>query len=266
MTDIIKSYFLYKGKVKIDECKGIAYGKEYKFYQKDGKTLISSSKAAGVMDKSDILMFWASKLTKQFLYAYLYGCEVNQFTREELLPMIDEAVTRYKSEKEKAATSGTRIHDFAEQFVKSKLGLCDMPEIPEDDEKVIAGINAFLDWYNQDKKEFIFAEQILYSLKDDFAGRADAGVEIGGKKYLVDYKTGSNIYSEALLQIASYFKAYTEEFSEESLDGVLILHFNKDTGDFKTKVLNKEQVNFLYPYFVNCLQLRKGESEIKKLL
>ncbi|WP_460909890.1 PD-(D/E)XK nuclease family protein, partial [Staphylococcus aureus] len=65
-------------------------------------------------------------------------------------------------------------------------------------------VNSFLKWWAMQDIKVIKAEQKLCSPKMKLAGTADLVCELNGKLTILDWKTGSGIYPEAVLQMGAY--------------------------------------------------------------
>jgi CRISPR/Cas system-associated exonuclease Cas4 (RecB family) len=250
---------LYGGEVLID------FFPESHRYKLSGERtyLISATAVTGIIDKSRFLIPWAVNLAGTHLKQYIENATVNQFTAEELLPVIEEALKQHTVKKEEAASIGDLIHAWAESFAQVQLKGEEMPDIADDlDERVINGISAFLDWYNAHHVKFACAEQVVYSRRHGFVGKIDAVAEVDGRKMLIDYKSGKYIYNEHLYQVAGYRLAYEEEHGK--LDGAVILHFNKETGQLETKEIGEEDYEKDAATFLACLAVKQREKELTK--
>lgn len=250
---------LYNGEVKID-----FFPTSHRYKLSGEKSyLISATACTGIIDKSRFLIPWAVGLAGTFLKQFIEKSSANQFSAEELLPVIDEALTQHTVKKEEAGSIGDLVHAWVESFANSMLKNHEMPEIADDlDERVLNGINAFLDWYNQNKITFLNTEKIVYSRKYGYVGKYDAIAVVNAKKMLLDYKTGKAIYNEHFYQVAGYRGAYEEENGK--LDGALILHFDKETGQLGTKEIDDEQYQKDLPVFLSCLTIKQREKELYK--
>jgi len=125
------------------------------------------------------------------------------------------------------------------------------------------GINAFLDWYNGNEVTPIEIEKVVYSQRYDYVGKTDLIAKVNGKLLLCDYKTGKGIYSEAYYQNAAYWQAYQEEM-QSSIEGGLLLHFDKETGAFATQEITSHVHNKNLPVFLSLLMVKTREREISK--
>lgn len=224
--------------------------------------LISVTAATGIIDKSRMLIPWAVNLGIDHIRQYLEERAGEKFTAEELYSILDEARTKHTQKKEEAASIGGLVHAWAEAFAESKINGTEPPEISDDmPEPVLNGISGFLDWYNSHNVEFIENERMLYSKIYEYVGITDAIAKVNGKKVIIDYKTSKNIYSEMHYQLSAYFNAYEEE-TADTLDGAMILHFCKETGNFEAKEINREDLVMNFNTFINCLNIKRREKEL----
>lgn len=219
-------------------------------YQKEGQKdfLVSSTGATGMLDKSAALLVWASRLTESFL--------VNTLQRGEPITeaLIKQAAWLHKEEKEKAATTGSAVHEWIEQYVKGEK-----PKVPED-EKIRNGVLGFLKWIKEDDIKFIANEQRVYSKQYDYVGKMDVKFTKGkGENHRIvhggDYKTSSGFYLSQAMQLAGYEYADTEEHGVKYGTG-FIIRLDKDTGAFQLKEFSREEMEMFFEGFLDCLGLK----------
>ena len=249
---------LYQGTVKItfwpdSHRYKLAGAKDY---------LISATAATGVVDKSRFLIPWAVNLTANYLRKWL-ETNPSPYLPGQLLPVIDEATKQHTLKKEEAASIGDLVHAYAESTAMACIHGGEIPPIPEDAEpELVAGINAFLDWYIKNDVKFIHAEKIVYSREHGYVGIVDAIAKVNGQTVLIDYKTSKAVYNEHRYQVAGYRQAYEEEYGK--LDGAFILHFDKETGECGVHALTDDDHKKDLPAFLACLTLKKREKELNK--
>lgn len=130
-------------------------------------------------------------------------------------------------------------------------------------ERVRAGINAFLNWFVENDVQFLHAEKLVYSPTHGFAGLVDAVANVNGKRTLIDYKTSKGVYTEMRYQVAAYCLAFEEEYGK-SLDGAMILHFDKETGVCNSHPMSEDELTKDSSAFLACLALKKREKELAK--
>jgi hypothetical protein len=239
---------LYGGEIEV-----IFYPNSHQY--KIGKDRITSvTSITGVIDKP-ALKFWAA------------GCAVNEILEcyekgdisEASIKSAKSAFTRVSKE---ATDIGATVHDFCEMFALNKLGKGEKPELPED-EKALSGCLAFLRWHDQNKVEFLEVEKLVYSKKHNYCGIFDLLAKVNGKLYLIDYKTSKDFYPlEMGAQLAGYKIAFKEETGTE-LDGLSILRFDKETGDFAIHDIANEELS--EQVFLSCLQIKNAQKYFDSL-
>lgn len=227
--------------------------------------LLSVTACTGIVDKSRVLIPWAVGLAEKHMRAFLES-NTGPFSAEEMLPVIEEAVRQHQLKKEEAATIGGMVHAYAEAFAKAVIAKTPVPDIPEGiDERVTAGINAFLKWFTENDVQFLHAEKLVYSREFHYAGLVDAVAIVNGKRTLIDYKTSKGVYSEMRYQVSAYWFAFNEEYGEEGVDDALILHFDKETGNCTPYQVSQDEYLQNFPAFSACLTLKRREKELAKV-
>ncbi len=79
-------------------------------------------------------------------------------------------------------------------------------------------------WHEETQPVYEAQEQLVYSDKLGFAGTYDGIVEIDGGRYIIDFKTGKDIYDNYRIQASAYLFAHNEmNGGKQDLDGVIIL-------------------------------------------
>jgi hypothetical protein len=131
---------------------------------------------------------------------YWYGQQVYREVIKD--PTIDERAALaapYKTSKD-AASRGTTIHSIIESF---KLTGSVIDTVPE---QFKGYAKAFYSWANDIKPEIIYTEKQVSHDFYHYAGTLDMLAKIGGKIYVIDFKTSKDgsIYNEAHLQVSAY--------------------------------------------------------------
>jgi len=189
----------------------------------------------GLLDKSAALIPWAVRTTVEYVRKNL---DQLQNDPNELLKAAREEANR---QRDLAAEIGKAIHSWIEQHIKGEN-----PEMPEDD-KVLTGVNNFLEWVDGNKVEFIGSEKIIYSMQHRYVGTLDILAKVNGRKCLLDIKTGNGIYPEMKMQTAAYVMAEMEE-SGDDFASRYILRISKETEEeYKARMEEKGKTD--YPAF-----------------
>ena len=228
MADV-QEYELYEGKVKV------RFFPDSHQYWVNEKRKTGVTTYLGIIDKSRPLIIWATGLYRDFLMEQL----PNGITAEHII----EGYTIHTRRKEEAASIGDDVHKWIESHIKNES-----PEMPERREAQI-GINAFLDWVNENKVKFISSERVVYSKKYDYIGKMDIEANVNGKLCLIDIKTANNLYNTYNLQIAAYLKADEEE-STRRYQGRWLIRLAKETEDeYKKRMIDKGKDGSGYKVF-----------------
>ncbi len=203
----------------------------------------------GLKDKSGPLKYWVAKIMAKHLTNILSERGLTKYD-------IDEAKGLHTKFLKDAGTTGSKIHDWIEAYAKGEK-----PEMPEE-KSVIIGVNGFMDWVKNNKIKFLESETLVYSRQHDFSGKLDAVATIGGKRYLVDYKTGTGLYNDVMLQTAAYVGAY-QEMSGNKICGRWAIRIEKrDEEEFRADMDEKGKPNEKYvPFEAVYLDKDKGQFE-----
>lgn len=246
---------LYNGKISL-----IFYPNSHIFKVGDQK-VISVTQATKHLDKSQVLMNWATKLAKEHLI------EIIESGQSIITPDVIQACGLHRARKQEAADKGRLVHDYCEQHIKCILGqIEENPKMPEDDQ-VANGALAFLKWERENEVEWIQSEQKIYSMKHEYCGIIDAKAKVRGNKKLyttIDFKTGNRVYSDQRYQVAAYEKADQEETGDKYTNYRLLLRFDKETAEFEEHELDNCDKDF--NAFLGGLAIEKRERELKNQL
>lgn len=153
---------------------------------------------------------------------YWKGQMVAQAVFDNPFISLKDAIDAPNKVRDAAASKGSDIHNIIEKHADG------YPIVIEDyKDPWRAYVEAYVKFINQMPHKITFAEQIVYSKKHMYAGTADAIVDIGGKTYLLDYKTSKNLYpKDHALQLGAY-KLALEEMGHR-IDACAIVHLKAD--------------------------------------
>ena len=220
---------------------------------------MSVTSATGKLDKSRVLIGWAVKLCREYLYALLKrGKKIDETD-------VFDAAEQHKIRKQEAADIGTLVHSWVEEYIKGKK-----PKMPTD-ERVKNGVLGFLKWIDEHKVKFIASEVIVYSKKHNYAGIVDSVAVVDREMCVVDTKTSSGFYTDMRYQTAGYQCAWEEMNPKgKKIDLRLIVRFtkedNKNTGEKAGEfhVHRVEEYKKDLPAFLGLLAVAKREKELSK--
>lgn len=262
---------LYGGEVMLELNKKHEYFVEVNGREKE--KVIGVTSVSGLLDKPSLL-FWAVNLACDFLL------KKNEEKNIESTD-IEEARSLHVKRKESAGKSGTRVHAFCEEIIKSKIQGTPRPEIPDEkiDPELFNGALAFMRWVTEHNVQFISTERLVYSVEHGFGGMMDAEAIVDGKKRVIDFKTSKakkgkedekceqcgklgcgGTYPEFRFQTAAYQLAAEEEGSR--YDGKrMIITFDKETADFSVHELDGYEED--RAAFLGLLAAKKRLNQLK---
>ncbi len=213
--------------------------------------LVSTTGATSMVDKSRVLMAWQERLTKEYLEKFI-GKKLTE-------DIVVESTSLHRKRKDEAASLGTQVHDWVEQYIKARLSKNKEPEMPKD-EKILNGAIAFIDWVKDNKVKFLASEKLVYSKKYNYVGLLDVKARVNGELTLCDIKTSNGIYPEYFMQVSAYRQADEEE-SGEKYDKMMILKLDKNNGDFGVHEFDNYKEHFAA--FKSALNLKKWQKMVK---
>ena len=118
-------------------------------------------------------------------------------------------------------------------------------------------MHSFIEWAQSVDGTIDHTELKLVSKAHKYSGTCDAIGKIGRTKFLIDWKTGSSIYSDMDLQLVAYAQAYNEMTGSKIKDG-LIVHVSKD----RPHKLKTKQFKLGKHVFNKFLKLRQMFDDI----
>lgn len=167
------------------------------------------------MISNDILLYWANSLGFKRL--------------------------KYKDVLNKAANIGTEAHSAIEKFFKDKF--------KTDNNIPFLG---FLEWYNDIETSGLQIEPIFIEKElicNLFGGTLDALLRIGGRVFIVDFKTSNHVTYSYFLQLAAY--NYILKLLGINVDGVLVLQLDKESPGYNEYILDFSYIEHV-TFFNNC--------------
>lgn len=116
-----------------------------------------------------------------------------------------------------AGNRGSRIHAAIESFIKGDEIKHDaqfpdsygnMAELTADEYRALV---KFADWDALTRPEYLVTEKTVVSKIFGYAGTLDCLARIGGKLYVIDWKTGKSVYTSYFLQVSALKQAAIED-------------------------------------------------------
>lgn len=177
------------------------------------------------------------------------------------------AAKAYTIKSDKGKDVGTEVHAWVEVFLQEQVPITPSLEAQK-------ACNAFLGWFEKTMPKVLATEFIIYSKIFDYAGTADALLEIDGKVVLCDVKTNkssktspSGIYPEHLLQLGAYALAHHEENPQEKIDDLMVIRIGKD-GVLNTLRASELgfKIDYLQDSFAQLVQVYRFLQPLTKQL
>jgi hypothetical protein len=172
---------------------------------------------------------------------YWFGQQVYLATIKD--PSIDEkeALSAPYKVSNKAKDRGSTIHSIVEAYKETGEIIDKIP----DDYKGYA--QAFYDFMNTFDIKILEQEKTIFSNKHMIAGTLDIFAKIKDKQYIIDVKTGKDIYQEAGLQLSAYAEIMRENSYVVDDIAILLLETGKDglpTGKYKFQTMTDDFETF----------------------
>lgn len=205
----------------------MAFKDEARFYKIDGEQYPSVTTILRCLDKP-ALVPWASKLQREADALTAMTCADVREAAEKILASPNAAYAKTS----KAADIGSEAHALVEWYLK---GEGDRPVVTEPAEKCF---ESWLKWWEQSGLDQRGIETVVYSHEHGYAGRIDLLAGKKNKLYVLDWKSGKDIYPEAHLQNVAY-RAALAEMGVTTHGGAMVL-LSKDGGNVKVVPARKD--------------------------
>jgi len=127
---------------------------------------------------------------------------------------------------QRAADSGSRVHDGIERLIKGEEIVWDDAEFNLEEWK---GLLKYIDFNKRFKPNVLAAESVVYNTDMGYAGQVDIVCEIDGVRYLLDNKFGNAIYPTYWFQLIAYKHAWEEMHPDLPIDKVGIMWLKAKT-------------------------------------
>lgn len=179
--------------------------------------------------------------------------------RDAAVDLIKRAPWR---KRDKAADIGSTLHHVIEART-----LGSDPSVPEDVESYI---RQFDDWCSVYQPEWEALEVVIWHPDESYAGRLDAIAKLGrldGKRYLLDWKSGSGTYPSHALQANLYARApiiFDDRTGIEApmpeIDGAAIVRIGPEGWTFTEVNLSED----IYRAGLYCREMYRWMNETSK--
>ena len=161
------------------------------------------------------------------------------------------------------ATVGTLAHEMVQEY----LGGPSWDRGRYAPEEVDLAENALLKFFEWEKHvgslETIAIEKQMVHEPRRYGGTVDWIGRIGGKTWLIDFKTSKALYAEHVYQVSAYNQLC--RINDVGIQGVRIIRIGRDGGEgFEDKIISSEELQY-GEYVFNCaLQLYRAIDDYEK--
>jgi hypothetical protein len=123
-------------------------------------------------------------------------------------------------------------------------------------------MKSFYEWARPRKVRPILVETPLISEKYRYGGTPDVYGEMDDQITLLDFKTGSGIYDDQVLQVAAYSQLLNENGYPHKK--IIILNIPKSEGDsFQVKQISADELDLEFKEFMHFVEIWELERQIK---
>lgn len=178
------------------------------FYWLDGQPMLSVTEILKVIDKP-ALRYWFGQ---EVYYAML---------KDPSLKEAEALAAPYQTSKG-AAARGTTVHSIVEAYKATGARLEGIPE------EFQGFATAFYKFMDEVKPEIIEQEKTVFDTGNRVAGTLDMYAKIGESFYVLDIKTGKDIYAESEIQLSAYAHMLRLEGKPVDSIGVVLLEIGED--------------------------------------
>lgn len=128
------------------------------------------------------------------------------------------------------ANIGKIAHDAIERVLKDGADIARLIAAQKD-VRVKNALRAYQRWAASWQPELVLSERPMVSERYRYCGRLDLVAMIGGRRSIVDFKTGP-LYPEHFIQLSAYRQLHDEqkEFAHTPIEDVHVLHLDKKNG------------------------------------
>lgn len=160
--------------------------------EKDGETRVlpSVTRVLSTLSKPKVTAWAVDTLVQHVVDNYYPG-----MSTEEMILLLQEAQQKPGQESQKATDTGSEVHDWIEGFLQG------VPRGTPVDPQAKRAVEAFLEWWHAEKRDFLLSEEIVAHPPLGYAGKVDLVLRDGT---LVDFKTSKALYPEYRLQLGAY--------------------------------------------------------------
>ena len=206
-----------------------------------------------VISKPALVPWAAGVVADSFAESLTALLKVRSLSVNDLPGLRDMAAKAHNATRDSAASFGTRAHHAIEEYITNSTVPTDLTLVPI--------LNAFEAWRTKENLTIEYTERIVWNPQYQYGGTIDALAYRDGKPIVIDFKTGSDIYKEAALQVAAYaygIRAITGVPIDEAWVVNIPRKQPKKGPGFKTRKIPQPLLGQNFTTFLAALDVYKG--------
>lgn len=219
-------------------------------YGIDGREYPSVTTILGVLAKPALIQ-WASNVAVDYLASHSSSNDMftalvgtSSIRNDEF----DNARNAYKDKSTDALDTGSVVHNAIDAYIKTGSYHLDEGMVEEN-----RCMESFIRFTHEHNVEFVENEMTVFDPVKRYAGTLDAVAKIDGKRYVIDFKTSSAIYSENWMQVAAYRGAYNK-MKRKSGYGIAVLRLDKNEPKYELKLItDQKKISRYYKAFTHLV-------------
>ncbi len=235
-----------------------------------------------ILDKSQVLIPWATKMMSQKILATIPSTEELQaLNYDSFTKLVNSSKSAHREKLEDAGNVGHIAHAWIETYIKAVLEK-DGPMIEQIlgsfpvDERAKNACIAALDWMASHNIRWIGTERKIYSKYHRYAGTMDGlcmadscdnvnccRAPFKDRLTIADWKTSNYLYVEFILQTAAYKQAYQEE-TKQKVEDIWIIRLGKEDGEFEAWHVDLLLAAKGWAAFTRALDLKRAMDGVEQ--
>lgn len=204
-----------------------------RIYRWKDEDYVSVTTVLNVLNKP-ALVPWAAKMSAIYAVEHRYelACMYQDGKFKEAQKLIANARLQTVDDSSKV---GDDAHCAISDYIEGRMAFYDVPHLEQ-----------FKAWEAAFRPKYLFSEATIYNRSHRYAGSFDILCHLNDENWLIDVKTGNNVYPETALQLAGYAHG---EF------------IGKDGEELQLPTVERAGVLHVRPDFYNFIPMRIDNSE-----
>lgn len=139
-----------------------------------------------------------------------------------------------------AGDKGSKVHKAIESLLDGKevpmTALFVNPTTEKEEELTLEEyecLMSFVEWWKACKPTCLGKELVVVNREYGYAGTVDLICEVGGERWVIDFKTGQNVWPEHRLQVSAYAHALRDAHQRIDKLGILQIGYQRNKHNYK---------------------------------